>query len=88
MKPNHENKIVNTADGHQWHITEQEALLAGLTLKNSDGTDGEWGHMWNIGVYHFHDKAVTLAQARALLKFAVENRRCAENLSEVKKFLS
>ena len=76
------NKFANTADGHQWHITEQEGLSAGLTLQNSDGTPGTWGHMYNIGIYHFHGKAVTLVQARALLKFAVKNHRCAENLSE------
>ncbi len=79
---NHESKIVNTADGHQWHITEQEGRQAGLTLQKSDGSPGEWGHMWNVGVYHFLGKAVTLKEAQALLKFALENRRCAENLDE------
>ena len=75
-------EFANTADGHQWHITEQEGLLAGLTLQKADGTSGTWGHMFNDGIYHFRGKAVTLDEARALLKFAVENHRCAENLSE------
>ena len=80
------NEFVNTADGHQWHITEQEGLLAGLTLQKSDGTAGVWGHMYNDGIYHFHGKAVTLSEARALFKFAVENHRCADNLSEATNF--
>lgn len=78
----HTNEIINTADGHQWHITEQEGLQAGLTLQKSDGSPGEWGHMYNVGIYHFRGKAVTLSQARAILKFAVENHRCAKNLQE------
>lgn len=80
------NEFANTADGHQWHITEQEGLLAGLTLQKSDGTAGTWGHMYNDGVYHFRGKAVTLSEARALFKFAVENHRCADSLSEALKF--
>ena len=82
MKTNHEDKIVNTADGKQWHITEQDGLKAGLTLKNVDGSAGEWGHMWNVGIYHFRGKPVTLKEAQALLKFALTNGRCAETLNE------
>ena len=80
------NEFANTADGHQWHITEREGLLAGLTLQKSDGTAGTWGHMYNIGTYHFRGKAVTLSEARALLKFAVKIGHCADNLSEATKF--
>lgn len=69
------NEFANTVDGHQWHIMEQEGLLAGLTLQKSDGTAGTWEHMYNDGVYHF----------RGNLKFAVKNERCAENLSVATK---
>ena len=75
-------EIVNTADGHQWHITESEAADAGLTLRMDDGTAGTWGHMWNTGIYHFDETPVTLAQVRALLKFSVKNKRPARSLYE------
>ena len=63
-------KIENTADGHQWHITEKEAKSAGLSLIKDDGR------------YVFQGKTVTLAEARALLKFAQKEKRPAHSLGE------
>lgn len=77
--------IENTADGHQWHITEKEAARAGMSLRKDDGSPGEWGHMWNIGRYIFQGKAVTLDEARALLKFSEKNKRPARSLCEAMK---
>ena len=75
-------KIENTADGHQWHITEKEAESAGLSLIKDDGSAGAWGHLWNTGRYVFQGKAVTLQEARALLKFAEKTKRPAQSLGE------
>ncbi|MBQ8698937.1 MAG: hypothetical protein IJ521_08065 [Schwartzia sp.] len=75
-------KIENTADGHQWHITEKEAKGAGLSLQKDDGSAGEWGHLWNTGRYVFQGKTVTLKEARALLKFAQKTKRPARSLGE------
>lgn len=75
-------KIENTADGRQWHITETEAKSAGLSLIQDDGSAGAWGHLWNTGRYVFQGKTVTLAEARALLKFAQKEKRPAHSLGE------
>ncbi len=75
-------KIVNTADGHQWHITEQEGARAGLTLQMDDGSPGEWGHLFNTGRYCFRGRAVTLEEARALLRFSEREKRPARDLDE------
>lgn len=75
-------KIENTADGHQWHITETEAKSAGMSLIKDDGSAGAWDHLWNTGRYVFQGKTVTLAEARALLKFAQKEKRPAHSLGE------
>jgi hypothetical protein len=77
-----DQEIKNTADGYQWHITEKEAAGAGLALRKDDGSPGEWGHLWNTGQYVFQGKVVTLAEARALLKFSEHNKCPARNMDE------
>ena len=75
-------KIENTADGHQWHITEKEAKSAGMSLIKDNGSAGAWGHIWNAGREGYEGKTVTLAEARALLKFAQKEKRPAHSLGE------
>ena len=72
-----ENKIkdehLDAVSGGSWKITEAEAAMAGLTLRNEDGTAGEFGYLWNTGDYYWNGQKVDPTQAEAIVVFVKKN---------------
>ena len=57
-------------------ITEDTGKEAGLSLRNPDGTPGEWGYLWNSGDYYWQGNKVTDNEAAAIVQFYKQfNRR-------------
>ena len=72
-----ENKLndaqLDAVSGGSWKITEAEAAMAGLTLRNEDGTAGEFGYLWNSGDYYWNGQKVDPNQAEAIVVFVKKN---------------
>ena len=84
-----ENKLndeqLDAVSGGSWNITEAEAAMAGLTLRNEDGTTGEFGYLWNSGDYYWNGQKVDPKQADAIVVFCKKYGRRPESVEEAVK---
>ena len=60
---------IEQVSGGSWNITEANGKKAGLSLRYDDGTEGEWGYLWNSGDYYWRGQKLSIYEAEAIVTF-------------------
>jgi hypothetical protein len=85
-----EEKIADSSmtdvSGGSWMITEDTGKEAGLSLRNPDGTPGEWGYLWNSGDYYWRGNKLTNDEAYAITQFYECFGKQPKNVKEAVQF--
>ena len=76
------DETLKEVNGGSWFIKEEEGKAAGLELKNSVGTSGSWGYLYNSGDYYWRGKRITEEEASCIVHFTMEYHRQPESVKE------
>ena len=76
------NKELNDVNGGSWLVTEERAAALGITLRNEDGTPGEFGYLWNTGDYYLGDRKLDSNEVARLTDFYDAHGYAAKSVEE------
>ena len=80
------NSRLENVSGGSWRITEENGRRAGLSLRKEDGSEGEWGYLWNSGDYYWCGRKVTDGEAEAIALFTALKGRQPNSVEEALEF--